>query len=208
MNTRFLLSESARLRYATGAMMYFAQGIPQGLLHIAMPAWLASQGVGPGRIASYLAIIILPWAFKLLAGPLMERFKFLPMGSLRPWALGAQLGLAISLLTLGLVDDPAEQMGLLTLVGVLINSFAAMQDIAVDGMAIDVTPAEEQGRLNAFMGFGKAFGWASTSALSGVLLVTWGIDATAIAAAIGATIVLFAFVFSKRFKSAECIVYG
>jgi len=62
MNTRFLLSQSARLRYATGTMMYFAQGIPQGLLHIAMPAWLASQGVSAGRIASYLAVIILPWA--------------------------------------------------------------------------------------------------------------------------------------------------
>ena len=195
MNTRFLLSQSARLRYASGAMMYFAQGIPQGLLHIAMPAWLASQGVSAGKIASYLAVIILPWAFKLLAGPLMDRVKFLPMGSLRPWALGAQVGRVISLLTLTFIDNPAEQIGLLTLAGVLINSFAAMQDVAIDGMAIDLTPANEQGRLNAFMGFGKAFGWASTSALSGVLLVTWGIDATAIAAAIGAAIVLFAFVF-------------
>jgi len=194
MNTRFILSQSARLRYATGMMMYFAQGIPQGLLHIAMPAWLASQGVSPGNIASYLAIIILPWACKLFTGPLMERFKFLPMGSLRPWALGAQLGLVISLLTLALLDEPAEQMGLLMLFGVLINSFAATQDVAIDGMAIDLTPASEQGRLNAFMGFGKAFGWASTSAVSGVLLVTWGIEAAAIAAALGATIVLFAFI--------------
>lgn len=195
MNARFLLSQSARLRYTTGAMMYFAQGIPQGLLHIAMPAWLASQGVSAGNIASYLAIIILPWACKLFTGPLMERFKFTPMGSLRPWALGAQLGLVLSLLTLALLDNPAEQMGLLMLFGVLINSFAATQDVAIDGMAIDVTPANEQGRLNAFMGFGKAFGWASTSAVSGVLLVTWGIEATAIAAASGAAIVLFAFIF-------------
>ena len=40
-------------------MMYFAQGIPQGLLGIAIPAWLASQGVGAGEIASYLAVIAL-----------------------------------------------------------------------------------------------------------------------------------------------------
>jgi PAT family beta-lactamase induction signal transducer AmpG len=114
---------------------------------------------------------------------------------LRRWALGAQLGLVLSLLALALLDNPAEQMGLLMLLGVLINSFAATQDVAIDGMAIDVTPANEQGRLNAFMGFGKAFGWASTSAASGVLLVTWGIEATAIAAASGAAIVLFAFIF-------------
>jgi hypothetical protein len=53
MNTRILLSQSARLRYATGTMMYFAQGIPQGLLHIAMPAWLASQGVSAGLCGTW-----------------------------------------------------------------------------------------------------------------------------------------------------------
>ena len=34
------LSQSARTRYTTGALAYFAQGIPMGLLHIALPAWL------------------------------------------------------------------------------------------------------------------------------------------------------------------------
>ena len=42
----FVLANRSQVRYATGAMMYFAQGIPQGLLSIAIPAWLASQGVG------------------------------------------------------------------------------------------------------------------------------------------------------------------
>ena len=54
--------------------------------------WLASQGVGAGDIGSYLAVIVLPWAFKLITGPLMDRFEFLPMGRRRPWVIGAQLG--------------------------------------------------------------------------------------------------------------------
>ena len=33
----FILADSSRVRYATGAIMYFAQGIPQGLLAIAFP---------------------------------------------------------------------------------------------------------------------------------------------------------------------------
>ena len=33
------LSGSARTRYLTGGLAYFAQGIPKGLLHIALPAW-------------------------------------------------------------------------------------------------------------------------------------------------------------------------
>ena len=47
------------------------------------------------------------------------------------------------LLGLMLIHDPAEQMGMLMLVGVVINSFAATQDVAVDGMAIDVTPVND-----------------------------------------------------------------
>ena len=38
----FTLADSTRVRYATGSIMYFAQGIPQGLLSIAIPVWLAS----------------------------------------------------------------------------------------------------------------------------------------------------------------------
>ena len=195
----FSLADSARVRYATGSIMYFAQGIPQGLLAIAIPVWLASQGVGAGDIGSYLAVIVLPWAFKLITGPLMDRYEFLPMGRRRPWVLGAQLGLSLSLLALMLVERPAEQVGLLMIIGVLINSFAATQDVAVDGMSIDLTPVREQGRLNAFMGFGKSIGWALTAAVTGVLLTTAGLKTTAIvASAISALALLVTLLVLER----------
>jgi PAT family beta-lactamase induction signal transducer AmpG len=193
--TKLLLSESAKVRYATGSMMYFAQGIPYGLLSIAVPAWLASQGVSAADIGTYLAVVILPWAFKLVTGPLMDRYQFPSMGRRRPWVLGAQLGLTLSLLALALVHDPVGQIGLLMVIGLVINSFAATQDVAVDGMSIDLTPTREQGRLNAFMSFGKAIGWAATSALSGVALVTWGLSVTAFVAAGVAGVILIGMVF-------------
>ena len=195
MNATFTLIDSPRVRYLTGAMMYFAQGIPQGLLSIAIPAWLVSQGVSAADIGSYLAVIVLPWVFKLLTGPLMDRFEFAPMGRRRPWVLAAQMGLSVSLLALMLVEDPVGQIGLLMMVGVLVNIFAATQDVAVDGMSIDLTPVNEQGRLNGFMSFGKAAGWAATSAVSGVMLVSFGLKATAITAAIVSSVFFFAFIF-------------
>ncbi len=195
MATTINLTDSARLRYATGALMYFAQGIPAGLLSIALPAWLASQGVGAGEIASYLAVIVLPWALKLLTGPFMDRYQFPAMGQRRPWVLGAQLGLTLSLLGLMVIENPAEQIGLLMLIGVLINTFAATQDVAVDGMSIDLTPVREQGRLNAFMSFGKAAGWGITSAVCGTLLVTFGMEVTAIVASASAGVILVYFIF-------------
>jgi PAT family beta-lactamase induction signal transducer AmpG len=195
MTATFILSNSPRTRYAAGAMMYFAQGIPHGLLSITIPAWLASQGVGASQIASYLAVIILPWVFKLVTGPLMDRYQYRPMGKRRPWVLTAQLGLSLSLLSLMLIENPAEQMGLLMLVGVLINSFAATQDVAVDGMSIDVTPVREQGRLNGFMSFGKAIGWSLTAAASGILIAVYGMKVTAIVASSVAGVLFLVFVF-------------
>jgi PAT family beta-lactamase induction signal transducer AmpG len=195
MASTFILQDSPRIRYAAGSMMYFAQGIPQGLLSITIPAWLASLGVGAADIGSYLAVIVLPWAFKLVTGPFMDRFQFRPMGKRRPWVLGAQAGLSLSLLALMLIENPTEQIGLLMLIGVLINSFAATQDVAVDGMAIDLTPVREQGRLNASMSFGKAVGWSLTAVVSGFLLMNYGMKVTAITASAVAGIVLLAFVF-------------
>jgi PAT family beta-lactamase induction signal transducer AmpG len=195
MTNTLILADSARARYVTGAMMYFAQGIPAGLLHIAIPAWLASQGVGAGEIASFLAVIVLPWAFKLLSGPLMDTLEFPAMGRRRPWVLGAQLGLTLSFLGLTFVEQPAEQIGLLMILGVLINIFAATQDVAVDGMSIDMTPVEEQGRLNAFMAFGKAVGWGISSAVSGALLVTVGLGVTGLVAAVVTGLIFLAFTF-------------
>ncbi len=193
MTINWVLAESARMRYASCSAMYFAQGIPYGLMNIAIPAWLASQGVGAGQISSFLAVIILPWAFKLLSGPLMDRYQFLSMGRRRPWVLGAQLGMTLSFFGLVLIDNPAEQVGLLMAIGLLINVFAATQDVAVDGMAIEVTPVDEQGRLNGFMVFGKAIGWAVTSAVTGTMLVTFGLGVTAIAAAAVQAFILLGF---------------
>ena len=198
----FILTKSPAVRYATGSLMYFAQGIPQGLLAIAIPAWLASEGVSASQIGSYLAIIALPWAFKLLTGPLMDRFEFLPMGRRRPWVLAAQAGLSVSLLALTQVEDPATQIGLLSIIGLFVNSFAATQDVAVDGMAIDVTPLREQGRINGFMSFGKAIGWSITAAASGVLLTRWGLGPTAILASAVSAVTLLV-ILSVRERNGE-----
>jgi len=183
------LSSSPITRYSTGALAYFAQGIPKGLLHIALPAWLASEGVAPAEIAAFLGVIMLPWAFKLLIGPVMDHYEFLPMGKRRPWVLAMQLGMVLSLFGFGLVEDPASQIGLLMAIGFVINAFTAAQDVAVDGMAIDLVPIEEEGRLNAYMSFGKAIGWAATSAATGSMLVLVGTAVTGVVCGLGAALI-------------------
>ena len=184
------------------SFLYLAQGIPIGLISIALPAWFAAHGVNAAQIATLAAITGLPWGFKLIAGPFMERYSFLPMGRRRPWVMGAQAGLTISMLSLTLVSDPADQFWTVIVIGFVINSFAATQDVAVDGMAIDVLPERERGRANAFMAFGQVIGFSGFGALNGFLLVNYGLPVTAIVST-AAIATIFAFIALARERPGE-----
>ena len=171
----WFLAENRVLRFASFAVFYIAQGLPIGLITVALPAWLAEQEVEASSIAYFVSISTLPWAFKLVAGPIMDRYSFLAMGRRRPWIVCAQAGLLLAMLCLALVPDPTNNIVLLTWVAFLVNSFAAVQDVAVDGMAIDVLPEDERGRANSFMAFGQVAGYAASGALSALALVQFGL---------------------------------
>ncbi len=190
-----VLTASFGLRMSAFSALYLAQGVPIGLFSIALPAWLVEQGADAADIAGLVAVTGLPWAFKLVAGPFMDRFTFPAMGRRRPWVMGAQAGFTVSMLSLALIADPSERLWAVMVIGFVINTFAALQDVAVDGMAIDVLPFSERGRANAFMAFGQAAGFSGFGALDGYLLNRFGLGVTAIisAAAIGAILVFVAF---------------
>ena len=176
-----------------------AQGVPIGLFSIALPAWLVQQGADVADIATLAAITGLPWGFKLIAGPFMDRFTFLPMGRRRPWVLAAQFGLTLSLLSLALVYDPLGRFWTLVAIGFVINTFAALQDVAVDGMAIDVLPENERGRANAFMAFGQVIGFSGFGALDGALLARYGLPVAAVVSTLAVgLILLFATLVRER----------
>jgi PAT family beta-lactamase induction signal transducer AmpG len=186
----FTLTRSTGLRLFAFAACYFAQGVPIGLFIIALPAWLAEQGANAADIASLVAITGLPWAFKLIAGPFMDRFTFPAMGRRRPWLMGAQLGLTLSLLGLLAVTDPLAQLWLIVSVGFVSSVFGALQDVAVDGMAIDVLPEGERGRANAFMAAGQVAGYSAFAAINGYLLTHHGLALAAVSSTLTVGLVL------------------
>jgi PAT family beta-lactamase induction signal transducer AmpG len=181
----WFLAENRTLRFASFAIYYIGQGLPIGLLTLALPAWLSEQGVDAVEISSFFAISSLPWAFKLVAGPIMDRLSFLPMGRRRPWIVGAQFGLLIAMVALALVPDPLNNLVLLTWVAFAVNCFVAVQDVAVDGMAIDVLPTGERGRANSFMAFGQVSGYAASGALSALALIEFGLLGAGLSVTLG-----------------------
>ncbi len=91
---------------------------------------------------------------------------------------------------------------MLTIIGFIVMAFAAVQDVAVDGMAIDLLPEDERGRANAFMAFGQVVGYSVFSAVCGFLLAKFGLRVAAGVCA-GTVAAIFALVALCRERSGE-----
>ena len=178
-------------RIATFTAFYVAQGIPIGVFSVAMPIYLAHAGYTLAELSFYGGVIGLPWAFKLIVGPFMDRFTYLAMGFRRPWVIGTQSGLVLTILLFtlfGLAGDP--NLFWITTFGFLCNVFAASQDVATDGMAIDILHEDERGKANAFMGFGQTMGFSVFGAISGYLFENFSVAAAAAVATLSIAFIL------------------
>ncbi len=173
LNNRFL-SENPVLRYLNFSLLYLAQGAPEGITFYAIPAWLAMNNKTPVEIASFVAVISIPWSFKILIAPIMDRYTILSMGRKRPWVIIGQLGLIISFLSIGFVQDPLNNLDGLMIAGFFISFFGAFQDVATDGMAVEVIPEDEQARANGLMWGSKAIGVSLTLVIGTALINALG----------------------------------
>ncbi|MEW6323857.1 MAG: MFS transporter [Nitrospirota bacterium] len=133
-------------RTAAVSLLSFSSGLPLGLVWIAIPTWLAREGVDI-KLIGLFTLVQAPWTFKFLWSPLMDRYAVpIPrMGRKLGWALlmqAALLGLTLGLAGMGFRPEIIWMIGVLTLA----MAFAsASQDIAIDAYAVEVLRPEEQG---------------------------------------------------------------
>ena len=168
------LAEHTKLRYFAFIALYFSQGIPEGITFFAIPAWMAMNGKSASEIATYGAIVAIPFSFKILLAPMMERFTFLPMGRRRPWLLFGQFGIMCSFIGLSFVPDPLNNLTLLIAAVICVHVFIMFQDIATDSLVIDIVPLEQQGKANSFMWGSKTVGTSISLALGSWLINQYG----------------------------------
>jgi len=79
--------------------MGFASGLPLALTGQSMQAWLSLEGLDVATIG-FLSLVGLPYTFKFLWAPLMDRFDLPWLGRRRGWMVASQLALGGVLLVM------------------------------------------------------------------------------------------------------------
>ena len=146
--------------------LYIAQGLPYGFFTQTLPVLLRVEDVDLKTIG-FSSVLALPWALKFLWAPAVDKF-----GSRKLWILWSNLIAISCLMAMSFIELPfIVNDAIIILFGgfFLMNLFTATQDIATDGMAINLLAEDERGIGNgiqvAAYRVGMIFG--------GGLLLSW-----------------------------------
>jgi len=150
MNPRFLLI----------GLLGFFSGLPLALTASTLTAWLADDGVDRAAIGLFAAIAT-PYAFKFLWAPLVDGLR-LPvltrrLGRRRGWLLLTQLLISLAIAFMA-TTSPALNPWLTGMVGILVATLSATQDIVIDAYRVELLTPEEQGTGAAWITFGYRIG--------------------------------------------------
>lgn len=126
--------------------LYLAQGLPYGFFTQALPVLLRQSGMSLPMIG-LTGLLALPWALKFLWAPRIDAVQAPQLGRRRAVITPLQIANVFVLATLALAADPRAMWPLFVAI-LLVNLFSATQDIATDGLAVEVLGPEERGLGN------------------------------------------------------------
>ena len=146
--------------------LYFVQGMPFGFQANALGAYLRVNGASLATVG-FASLLAAPWLFKALWAPIVDRTGSARFGRRKSWIVPLQALLALTCIAASFVRLPEQLPVLLGLV-LLMNFCAATQDIAVDGLAVQLLGERDLGLGNAAQVVGYKVGM-----LTGGGLLVW-----------------------------------
>jgi PAT family beta-lactamase induction signal transducer AmpG len=160
-----LLQALGDKRMAAVLVMSFASGLPFNLTGFTVQAWLASEGLDIKAIGIF-TLVSVPYFFKFLWAPLLDRYLPPILGRRRGWILIYQVCLAVAIAVMGFCS-PTKELYVLGIFAVLVAFLSASQDIVIDAYRVDTIPVSERGLAAA----AQSFGYRTAAMLAGAVLV-------------------------------------
>jgi PAT family beta-lactamase induction signal transducer AmpG len=121
----------------------FSSGLPLWLLVNLLPAWLRTEHVNLAQIG-FFTLVQLPYTWKFVWSPLVDRYALPLLGRRRGWMLVTQLLLLAVIPLLGLFA-PQRELWPVVVLAATIALFSATQDIALDAFRREILPDHELG---------------------------------------------------------------
>jgi PAT family beta-lactamase induction signal transducer AmpG len=121
----------------------FSSGLPLFILITLIPAWLRSEHVDLKSIGLF-ALIQLPFTWKFLWSPLLDRYSFPLLGRRRGWMLTTQMLLLVSIPSYGLFT-PTMDLWAIAYLSAVVAFFSASQDIVLDAYRREILSDAELG---------------------------------------------------------------
>ena len=126
----------------------FAAGLPIYFLVSLIPAWLRSEGVDLKTIG-FFGFVLLPYSFKFLWAPLVDRYTPPFLGRRRGWMIVTQIVIMFGMFSYAFIDAQT-QIDFILYAGVGICFFSATQDIVLDAYRREILPNNELGLGNSY----------------------------------------------------------
>ena len=137
------LSKYMNKRLLVVFVLGFSSGLPLALISTTLQAWFAAAGL-PILATGMLSLISLPYLYRVVWGPILDRYSLSPMGKRRSWIFFMQLFLLVGF-NLMAWFSPATSPQSMALFAFVLACFSATQDIAIDAQRTEYLPIEEHG---------------------------------------------------------------
>lgn len=120
-----------------------SSGMPLYVLFQLVPAWLRDEGVSLTEIGLF-ALVGIPYTWKFLWAPLMDRWVPPFLGRRRGWMLLCQVALLVAIGVLGMFE-PSRSLATIAWLAVAVAFFSASQDVVLDAYRRELLPDAELG---------------------------------------------------------------
>ncbi len=193
----------SRRRLTVVTLLGFSSGLPLALTDSTLQAWLTVSGVDITTIGLF-SLLMVPYVFKFLWAPLLDRFCPPWLGRRRGWMAASQF-LLIGLMFALAGQDPDSHVMLVAWLALGLAFLSATQDIAVDAYRAEILLPKERGIGAGLSVAGYKIAMVVSGAGAFVLADRIGFNATYAAIAVVMTIGVAATLIAREPRSPVAI---